>query len=131
MRTINKFVVHCADTPASMDIGVAEITDWHLQRGWSDIGYHFVIRRNGTVEEGRELSRPGAHARGHNAHSIGICLIGGKGGFNFTIAQLDALRILKIQLEACFGPQKWTGHTDLDSGKTCPNFDVTSLFSTV
>lgn len=129
MRPINSFVVHCADTPASMDIGAAEITDWHTQRGWSDIGYHFVIRRDGTVEEGREIERPGAHVRGHNSDTIGICLVGGKGGFNFTIAQIDALRILKIQLEQRFGSKPWVGHTDLDSGKTCPNFDVKSLLS--
>lgn len=129
MRPIKSFVVHCADTPASMDIGVEEIDQWHRQRGWVGIGYHYVIRRDGTVEEGRPVELPGAHVRGHNKYTIGICLVGGKGGFNFTIAQMDALRILKIQLEQRFGSKPWVGHKDLDSSKTCPNFDVKSLLS--
>lgn len=128
-RRINSFVVHCADTPASMDIGVQEIDRWHKERGWLGIGYHFVIRRDGTVETGRPTEKLGAHARGHNGDTIAICLVGGKGGFNFTIAQMDALRILKIQLEQRFGSKPWVGHNDLDSSKTCPNFDVKSLLS--
>ena len=129
MRPIKSFVVHCADTPASMDIGVEEIDQWHRQRGWVGIGYHYVIRRDGTVEEGRPVELPGAHVRGHNKYTIGICLVGGKGGFNFTIAQMDALRILKIQLEQRFGDKPWVGHTDLDSSKPCPHFDVKSLLT--
>lgn len=129
MRQINKVVVHCADTPASMDIGVLEIDQWHKARGWTGIGYHYVIRRDGTVETGRDVNTVGAHAYGHNVGSIGVCLVGGKGGFNFTIQQLDSLRILRKQLDADVGPVKWVGHAELDAGKTCPNFDVQALFS--
>ena len=72
-----------------MDIGVKEIRKWHVDENkWSDIGYHDVIRRNGAIETGRPLEKPGAHAKGHNQNAIGICLVGGKaddGGpeFNF------------------------------------------------
>ena len=64
--SIRYLVVHCAATPPEMDIGAKEIDLWHRQRGWSGIGYHFVIRRDGRVEAGRPLDRPGAHAQGFN-----------------------------------------------------------------
>ncbi len=63
MRTINLFVIHCADTYATMDIGVKEIDGWHRKRGWSGIGYHFVIRRNGIVETGRTSKSNGRTCR--------------------------------------------------------------------
>ena len=129
MRQINKVVVHCADTPASMDIGVREIDQWHKARGWTGIGYHYVIRRDGTIDAGRDVNVVGAHAYGHNKGSLGVCLVGGKGGFNFTMQQLDSLRILRKQLDAFTGPVKWVGHAELDAGKACPNFDVQALFS--
>ena len=83
MRQIDHIIVHCSYTPPSMDIGAETIREWHTLpkpkgRGWSDIGYHWVIRRNGTVEAGRSEERAGAHAKGYNQDSIGICLIGGK-----------------------------------------------------
>jgi len=84
MRIIDTVIVHCSATKPSMDIGVDVIRQWHMNKGWSDIGYHYVIRRNGAVELGRDLDKDGdvdeeigAHAYGHNATSIGICLIGG------------------------------------------------------
>ena len=80
-------IVHCADTLATMDIGVEEIRRWHVEeRGWDDIGYANVIRRDGTIELGRDLDGDGdvadeigAHAAGFNAQSIGVCLVGGRG----------------------------------------------------
>jgi N-acetylmuramoyl-L-alanine amidase len=70
-------VVHCAATKASMDIGAKEIRRWHKDRGWDDIGYHYVIRRNGDVEIGRPENAVGAHVAGKNSTSVGICLVGG------------------------------------------------------
>lgn len=132
MRTqdqIYKIVVHCADTPADMDIGVDEIDEWHRDRGWSGCGYHYVIRRDGELEYGRPEGVQGAHVRGHNRNSLGICLVGGQGGFNFTLNQIDALFSLFSQLSAKYPDAEWFGHRDLDTGKTCPNFDLNALFS--
>lgn len=103
MRSINQIIVHCSATKPGMDIGVLEIRRWHKDRGFSDIGYHFVIRRSGRIENGRPAKKPGAHAKGHNADSIGICLVGGiddkgKPQNNFTEAQELALRKLLGEL---------------------------------
>jgi hypothetical protein len=81
-RKIERIVVHTAATPEGRDIGAQEIDRWHRQRGWRMIGYHYVIRLDGTVEEGRDETIPGAHARGYNRTSIGICLIGGMDASN-------------------------------------------------
>lgn len=85
-------VSHCAATKPDMDIGAAEITRWHKAKGYFTIGYHYVIRRNGKIENGRPIEQPGAHAQGHNAESIGICMAGGidengKPQCNYTAAQ--------------------------------------------
>lgn len=134
MRKIDKIVIHCAYTPPSMDIGLAEIDRWHKDRGWWGIGYHFVIRRDGKLEKGRPLEMVGAHARGHNRTSIGICLVGGKaqskngGGraqCNFTSAQwreLDAL-VTMLMNQHHVAIEGVIGHNDV-SPKMCPTFDV-------
>lgn len=78
MREINLIVVHCTYSRPSMDIGVEEIRKWHVEgNSWTDIGYHYVIRRDGTIEDGRPIERPGAHVKGHNSNSIGIAWVGG------------------------------------------------------
>ena len=128
LKDINLIVVHCADTTAAMDIGAEEIRKWHTEeRGWSDIGYHYVIRRNGKIEDGRDLDQIGAHVKGFNKNSIGICLVGGKPDFNFTRGQMESLRKLLDVLEEEFPGIDICGHRDLDSNKTCPNFDVKSF----
>lgn len=134
MRKIDTIVIHCADTPSTMDIGAKEIRDWHVKdNGWSDIGYHYVIRRNGTLETGRNIETIGAHVSGHNKNSIGICLVGGKPIGNqkkdinlFTIEQLETLESLLFNLKGFLQNQnvKIVGHCELDNKKTCPNFDV-------
>lgn len=130
MRKINKLIIHCADTPPSMDIGVEEIRKWHVEeRGWDDIGYHYVIRRNGVVEEGREIEEVGAHCKGHNGNSIGICLVGGREGrFDFTRKQLHSLNRLVADLkDSISGGASVHGHYEF-SEKTCPNFNVKEWF---
>lgn len=123
-------VVHCADTYASMDIGAKEIRKWHVEdNGWSDIGYHFVIRRDGTREIGRKIDAQGSHVKGFNSCSVGICLVGGKGDDgkacnNFTKAQFDALwEVLQI-LRVHYPKAEVVGHRDLNGGKQCPSFEV-------
>jgi len=77
-RTIDEIIVHCTATPEGKDFTVQQIRDWHVKgNGWRDIGYHFVVYRNGDVMPGRPIAQPGAHCAGHNAHSIGVCYVGG------------------------------------------------------
>lgn len=127
-------VIHCAETFADMDIGAAEIDRWHRERGWRSIGYHYVIRRNGNVEEGRPENQPGAHVAGHNTGSLGICLVGGKARgnenpCNFTRQQWAALENLIRILTIEYPNAEVVGHTDLDSSKSCPTFNVKAWVS--
>lgn len=129
--TTKYLVVHCAATKPTMDIGLREIRQWHRERGWLDIGYHFVIRRDGTVETGRPKGVIGAHVEGHNYESLGICMAGGidqsgKPENNFTPAQFESLRALLDTLKADYPSARIVGHRDLDSKKACPSFDVAS-----
>ena len=78
-------MVHCAYTTATMDIGAKDIDRWHREKGWLGCGYHKVIRRDGTVEDGRPMNKAGAHVRGINRQSIGICLAGGMSLLNLSI----------------------------------------------
>lgn len=122
MRVLDTIIVHCADTPETMDIGVNEIRQWHVtDNGWTDIGYHYVIRRNGTVEEGRPLKVAGAHCYGHNSTSIGICLVGRD---KFNPEQFKALYKLVTGLKKEFKISVVKGHNEYDEHKTCPNFNI-------
>lgn len=131
MRPIDMIVVHCSAT-GTEDIGAAEIREWHLAKKWSDIGYHYVIRRNGRLEHGRPESEIGAHAQGFNDSSLGVCLVGGvdandrtKGEFNFTRAQMAALEALLAALIVKHPNASVIGHRDLKGvRKACPSFDV-------
>lgn len=139
MRKLDTIFVHCSATPKSWmknstaEAKVAEIRRWHTEeRGWSDIGYTYVIDTSGEVVEGRPIERAGAHARGHNAHSVGICLIGGHGGEqddlfeeHFTHAQARALRRLIATLRLEFPSiTKVRGHNEVSASKACPCFQV-------
>lgn len=128
MRQVTEIIIHCAATKPSMDIGAAEIKEWHLAKGWSDIGYHYVIRRNGQIENGRNKDVPGAHTQGHNANSIGICLVGGindegDAANNFTKAQWSTLARLVRILKVDFSRASIHGHNEF-SPKACPSFNV-------
>ena len=128
MRLITKVIIHCAATKPSMDIGASEIKKWHLDRGWKDIGYHYVIRRNGDIENGIAVALAGSHTKGHNANSIGICLVGGindKGEpeSNFTKAQWATLERLVRILKVDFPHATVHGHREF-AAKACPSFDV-------
>lgn len=112
-----------------MDIGVAEIDQWHRGRGWNGIGYHLVIRRDGTCEEGRDVERIGAHTKGHNSDSYGLCLVGGGGGkFDFTYKQIDALRAFVEVVKGRYPEIEIKGHNDY-SAKACPTFNVGEFFT--
>lgn len=134
MRKINMIVIHCADTYARMDIGVREIREWHLARGFNDIGYHYVIRRDGIIETGRPLEKIGAHAAGYNSMSIGICYAGGRGDDgkpldNRTSEQKQAMHDLVDSLKKQFPDAIVVGHCDLPGvHKSCPCFFVKNEF---
>ncbi|MGB0696029.1 MAG: N-acetylmuramoyl-L-alanine amidase [Rhodospirillaceae bacterium] len=128
MRAINWIIWHCAATPEGRDVQPETIRDWHLQRGWSDIGYHYVITLDGTVHEGRPLERPGAHVRGQNRDSIGICYVGGvdRNGApkdTRTPAQIQALHALTESLVARFPEAQVAGHNQF-AAKACPSFNA-------
>ena len=134
MREIKKLIIHCSATKPSMDIGAEDIRGWHKSKGWDDIGYHYVIRRNGKVEKGRDVSIAGAHAKGHNFNSIGICLVGGiddnsKADDNYNLKQYNALIQLISFLKITFPIDDVLGHRDLPSvNKSCPCFDVRAWY---
>lgn len=128
-RPIDKLIIHCSATKPSMDIGAKEIRKWHTDKppngnGWSDIGYHYVIRRDGTVEPGRPLALVGAHVAGHNTGSHGICLVGGIPEANFTKEQWDQLARVVRAFKAQYPKATVHGHNEFDAGKACPSFDV-------
>ena len=121
-------VIHCADTPDDRDVDMATIRKWHVEeRGWSDIGYHFVIRRNGLVEAGRDIKLSGAHARQVNGTSVGICIVGRE---NFDPRQFDSLRDTVQMLLKLYPECKVIGHCDVEPKKpNCPGFDVSKWFN--
>lgn len=141
MRKITGIIVHCTATRADWWASkrtsekVREIKRWHVQdRGWSDIGYHFLIDRDGTVAKGRDIARDGAHVQGHNKGTIGISLFGGHGsaetdkfGQHFTPQQDAALRNLIRDLQATYGKVPVTGHNQY-AAKACPGFNVPAWF---
>lgn len=138
MREIKLIIIHCSATTSSMNWGAAEIKDVHVrQNGWADIGYHHIIRRDGTVEPGRKEATAGAHAKGYNAKSIGVCMIGGcekytsgkrKGQLyaanNFTAEQWSALAALVKSLLKKYPNAAVIGHRDVEPNKECPSFSV-------
>ena len=133
MREINKIIIHCSATKVSRDIGVFQIDEWHKNQGWSGIGYHFVIRRSGEIEKGRDIAAVGAHCKGQNKHSIGICLVGGiddhgKSQNNFTAEQFAGLRRLVSELKQQYPNATLHGHNEF-AAKDCPCFDVREFFA--
>lgn len=122
-------VIHCSATKPSMDIGVRDIRLWHKQQGWLDVGYNFVIKRDGTLENGRPQDAVGSHAKGYNSNGVGVCLVGGvdnnmKPENNFTEAQWETLKTIVTKLRKDYPNARVCGHTDLDKGKACPSFNV-------
>jgi len=133
MRNLNMIVVHCSATPPKMDIGVKEIRSWHVKgNGWRDVGYHIVVRRDGTIEFGRPISQAGAHARGYNSNSIGVCWVGGVNDDmdpenNMTEIQEQELWCVIDNLINVYDipRENVVGHRDLpEVTKACPSFDV-------
>lgn len=128
MRDINKIILHCTATPEGRDVSVDTIRQWHLDRGWSDIGYHYIIYLDGTIKEGRPVERQGAHVRGYNKNSIGIAYVGGCDANmspkdTRTNAQKIAIWDLITELMNRHINSNLHGHNEFSS-KACPSFDV-------
>jgi len=137
MRDINRIIIHCSATPEGRDIDAATIKDWHVNgNGWSDIGYHYVIKLNGEIESGRPLDVTGAHVKGHNKDSIGICYIGGADeDMNPKDTMLDcqeeAMRELIFSLRMVWDKELTLhGHNEYAS-KACPSFKVSQKFEDI
>lgn len=121
-----EIILHCAATPDGHEFGVEDIRRWHLQRGFNDIGYHYVVTLSGTIEVGRTESTIGAHVRGHNTNTIGICFIG---THDFTNNQFKSFYQLYLDLFLRYQimPDKVKGHYEYDDKKSCPNIDMNQI----
>lgn len=134
-RKVTEYIVlHHSATPRKMkNDDVFAIHQWHLERGWSGIGYHFVIEKDGTLRSGRPLNTVGAHCRGYNSKSIGICMVGGldeNGNIvdNFCDSQYKTLQTLVIMLREMYPEATFVKHKDLAATK-CNDVDVDRLES--
>ncbi len=137
MRDLNRVILHCSATPEGREVSVETIREWHTDppprgRGWSDIGYHYVIHLNGKIELGRPIEVQGAHTSGENEDSIGICYIGGVNAANEpkdTMTVLQAIAFVEIvkSLRLIFGKLSIHGHNEF-STKACPSFSVEEKF---
>lgn len=132
MRYINEIILHCSSTKEGLCFNINDIRRWHKSQGWKDVGYHYVIDIDGTVECGRALEEIGSHCKGHNAHSIGICYIGGldkdgKPKDTRTTQQKAALWNLLNKLANMFPDALIKGHNEY-AKKACPSFDVAKEF---
>ena len=124
-------VIHCSQTRPSQNIGAKEIDRWHRERGWLKIGYGTVIKRDGTIERGREDDEVQAAVKGYNHTSFNLCLVGGakeedwkQGEDNFTAEEWDSLKKELTRLVIKYPDAQIVGHRDLDPNKFCPSFDV-------
>ncbi|MBQ9297341.1 MAG: N-acetylmuramoyl-L-alanine amidase [Paludibacteraceae bacterium] len=132
MRKINEIIVHCTATKAGQHFDVNDVRSWHLQRKFKDIGYHFLVLLDGTVQQGRPLAEAGAHCTGHNTNSIGVCYVGGLDASGNpadtrTPEQRIALRNLLTTLRRQFQTAVIHGHRDF-AAKACPCFNATEEY---
>ena len=133
MRIINKLIVHCSATREGMNVSRDTIRDWHLARGFNDIGYHFYIDLDGNIHKGRDIAKIGAHSKGQNRSSIGICYCGGVESDGKTPkdtrneAQKEALLCVLRTMKAMYPDAVIHSHRDF-ANKACPSFDATEEY---
>ena len=136
MREINKIIVHCSATREGENFEVAEIRKWHLARGFNDIGYHFYIDLYGEIHKGRDISKIGAHCKGHNRNSIGICYCGGVEADGKTPkdtrydCQKESLIAVLRTLKAMYPNAVIHSHNDF-ANKACPSFNATTEYENI
>lgn len=135
-RKITEIIVHCTATQEGKNFTVSDITRWHKQRGFSTIGYHYVIYLDGTRHLGRNVNISGAHCENHNSHSIGVCYVGGLASDGKTPkdtrtqAQKTALVALLRELRRIYPMARIYGHRDF-ANKACPSFDAKREYSII
>lgn len=133
-RYITRLILHCAATPNGRSFDAEDIDLWHQARGFKRntryinekyplkyIGYHKVILSDGSVENGRQTVEIGAHCKGYNANSLGVCLVGTD---HFTLEQWKTLKDIIVAYRKQLPPFLIHGHNEFNSHKTCPGFDV-------
>ncbi len=136
MRSITHIVIHCTATPEGRQHTAAEIRSWHLDKGWKDIGYHYVVKLDGTIETGRPEAEQGAHVKGHNATTIGVVYVGGmdKGMKHAkdtrTEEQKASMVSLLTDLKQRYPQAQILGHNDFPGvAKACPSFDALTEYA--
>jgi N-acetyl-anhydromuramyl-L-alanine amidase AmpD len=124
-RLIKKVFIHCSasDNPKHDYINV--IRQWHIERKFSDIGYHYFIHKNGKLSLGRNIEKTPAAQTGYNINTIAICLHGLKRE-NFTQAQFETLKKLCKKIKIAINSVTFHGHCEV-AAKTCPVFDYKSV----
>ena len=135
-RTIKEIIVHCTATPEGRVETVQSIRNMHKSKGWSDIGYHYLIGLNGERWEGRNVNLIGAHCEGHNSNSIGVCYVGGvdkkmQAKDTRTENQKYALVALLKDLRKLYPKANIYGHHDFNKGKSCPCFDAKNEYKNI
>jgi N-acetyl-anhydromuramyl-L-alanine amidase AmpD len=124
-RIIHSVFIHCSDSDYDHHDDISVIRKWHVQeRNWSDVGYHYFIKKDGTIQRGRDLNTIPAAQRGHNTGSIAICLSGKE---QFTEHQFRALRRLCDKIAEQHEYLKFRGHREVDPHKSCPNFEYKTV----
>ena len=128
MRTITKIIVHCTATKEGQKVTIADVIKWHLNRGFTNIGYHYFIDIDGILWTGRPEEVTGAHTEGHNSNSIGVCYVGGldknlKPKDTRTPEQKNALLSILKFLKKKYPNATIHGHREF-ANKACPCFDA-------
>lgn len=135
-RNITKIIVHCTATPEGRDVSVEDVRSWHVKdNGWSDIGYHWIIELDGSIKAGRPERKSGAHAKGHNSTSVGVCYVGGcdadmNAKDTRTESQKETLRCLLKDISNRYPFAEIIGHRDISS-KECPSFDAKEEYKNI
>lgn len=147
MRKIKEIIIHCSATREDKEYSIDDIKRAHLARGFADVGYHYVVNRDGSVDIGRTPERIGAHCKGHNSISIGVCYVGGldaegKPKDTRTDEQKQALVDLLTRLKSEYPGVTILGHRDTSPDtnnngkvdkwewlKTCPCFDAITEYA--
>ncbi|GIM49402.1 N-acetylmuramoyl-L-alanine amidase [Capnocytophaga stomatis] len=137
-RSIKFLVIHCTATPEGREHSVADIDRWHKQRGFTEIGYNYVIQLDGTIQTGRDVDKTPAHVEGFNKESIGITYVGGVDKSTFrpkdtrTEAQKKALTLLLKELRKLYPTAQILGHRDFPNvKKACPSFEAKNEYKNI
>lgn len=127
-KKIKQIIIHCTDTDEPEHDNIETVREWHIGKGWSDVGYHYFIDKKGKIFPGRPIEKAGAHCIGQNANSVGICLSGRK---DFWETQFRALNFLVTDLMRTFNIKKCDihPHNFYNGAKSCPNFNIEKIWA--